>query len=336
MQGLRRRGGVVGLLLVLMFGIAACSKQEVNQPDLPHLQTDTERVYLAGLSSGGYLVHQLHLAWPYEIRGVAVFAAGPYACAEAGVTAALFNCMAVSRGAPTAAATLAKIAQAYQKDHISNPQMLASSRVYLYRAGADPVIAAPVMQVLEETYAQLAPEGLLTHVQPQAGHGLPSLDAGVACNATAAPYVNACGYSGAAASLQHLDGAPRRQVQTEPQGEILEFNQQPFKALGSKNLADTGFYYVPEQCQEGGCGTLIVLHGCEQAAEQVGSDFVRLSGFLPEADARNLVVVFPQIKSSLANPKSCWDWWGYESSAFATRGGPQMQSLRAIWQHLAH
>lgn len=325
---------VLGLLLSLPL-LVACSSNESKHPELAKLNTDTERLYIAGISSGGYLTHQLHLAWPDEIRGVAVFAAGPYACAEAGVTAALFNCMDVSRGAPTAEKSLERIQLAAKEGEIDDPAKLANDRVYLYTAGADSVIAAPVSKALEKTYAQLSPKGLKIHTQPLAGHGLPSLNAGVACEKTAAPYVNACGYSGAAESLNHLDGAVKTPVQTEPKGELLSFNQNTFKAEKSKGLAEQGFYYVPEQCAAGGCGVQLVLHGCEQGAEQIGEDFMRLSGYLQQADARDLVVLFPQASKSLPNPKGCWDWWGYESKAFATREGPQMKAIHAMWQHLS-
>lgn len=333
---LHKKSWLIALLLLISLPLlVACSSNDSKYPELPKLNTDTERLYIAGISSGGYLTHQLHLAWPDEVRGVAVFAAGPYACAKDGVAAALYNCMAVSRGAPSAKKSLELINLAAQEGELGDPADLAASRVYLYQAGADPIIAAAVSDALEKTYAQLAPKGLKTHTQALAGHGLPSLDSGVACGETAAPFVNACGYSGAAESLNHLDGSAKNMVQTEAKGELLSFNQNTFKQERSKGLAEQGFYYVPEQCAEGGCGIQLVLHGCEQGAEQVGEDFMRLSGYLQQADARDLVLLFPQARKSMPNPKGCWDWWGYESSVFATKEGPQMKAIHAMWQHLS-
>ena len=323
-----------GLLLAGLVFLTACSSNEKNYPELPKLNIDSERLYVSGISAGGYLAHQLHLAWPDEVKGVAVFAAGPYACAKDGVSAALFNCMAVSRGAPSAEKSLALIAEAAKEGELGDPELVANSRVYLYQAGADSVIANLVSDALEQTYAKLAPDNLQTHTQALAGHGFPTLSSGVACEKTATPYVNACGYSGAAESLNHLDGPAKKAVQNEAKGQLLSFNQNTFKAEKSKGLAEEGFYYVPEQCAAGGCGLQVVLHGCEQGAEKVGEDFMRLSGYLQQADARDLVLLFPQAKTSLPNPKGCWDWWGYESKAFATREGPQMQAIHAMWQHL--
>ena len=326
---------LMAFLLLLSLGLlTACSGNESKYPELPKLTTNPDRLYIAGISSGGYLTHQLHLAWPAEVRGVAVFAAGPYACAQDGLSAALGRCMGISRGAPTAKKSLELIDLAAKEGEIGDPALLENSRVYLYQAGADPVIAAPVSDALEKTYAQLAPQGLKTHTQALAGHGFPSIDAGVACKETAAPYVNACGYSGAEESLNHLDGPAKKTVAAEPKGQLLSFNQNTFKAERSKGLAEEGFYYMPEQCAAGGCGIQVVLHGCDQGAEQLGDDFMRLSGYLQQADARNLIVLFPQAKTSLPNPKGCWDWWGYESKQVATREGPKMKAIHAMWQQL--
>lgn len=328
-----RRLGILLLLLLSSLLLTGCSSAEQQEPPLPALNTDPERLYLAGLSSGGYLAHQLHLAWPDEVRGIAVFAAGPYGCAREGLSAALHRCMGVSRGAPQVNQTLEVIHSAAKAGAIGDPEALKNSRVYLYQGAADPLIHARVSQTLQQTYAQLVPDGLLSYTHPLAGHGFPTLTQGVLCSLTHSPYVNACGYDGAAASLQQLDGEIRREVSAEPRGNLTRFDQQAFKGA-SKGLADWGYVYIPPGCTKGNCGLQVVLHGCDQTAEQVGEDFIRLSGYLSQADARDLVLLFPQARASLPNPKGCWDWWGYESKVFDTREGPQMKAIRAMWQQL--
>jgi poly(3-hydroxybutyrate) depolymerase len=328
-----RRGVLLLLLLNLVLFLLGCSAGKDPIPALPKMQTDPERLYLAGLSSGATMAHQLHLAWPEEIRGVALFSASPYACARQGVSAALHRCMGVSRGVPSVETTLLAIQESAAEGQIGDPEHLASSRVYLYRGGVDPVVNWRVSEVVEKSYAQLVDEGLLSYTQPFAGHGLPTERDGVACALTAAPFMNACGFSGAAAGLEHLDGAVRHEVTTQTRGQLLPFDQRVLRGA-SKGLADQGFVYLPDGCAEPGrCGLLMVLHGCEQASEVLGETFIRQSGYLQQADARELVVVFPQVSKSLPNPKGCWDWWGYESSAFDTREGPQMQALHRIWRH---
>ena len=49
-------------------------------------------VYVAGVSSGGYMATQLHVAYSARIRGAAVFAAGPYYCSQNNVAQALNGC----------------------------------------------------------------------------------------------------------------------------------------------------------------------------------------------------------------------------------------------------
>lgn len=49
-------------------------------------------VYVAGVSSGAYLATQLQVAYSQRIRGAALFAAGPYYCAQNNVAQALYGC----------------------------------------------------------------------------------------------------------------------------------------------------------------------------------------------------------------------------------------------------
>jgi len=43
-------------------------------------------------------------------------------------------------------------------------------------------------------------------------------------------------------------------------------------------------------------------------------EFARNSGYLEVADLNNIILLFPQIKSSIlkGNWSGCWDWWAYE------------------------
>ena len=57
---------------------------------------------VSGLSSGGYMAVQLHVAHSASVRGAGVLAGGPYYCAQGSVWTAAWNCM--SPGAWNAAA----------------------------------------------------------------------------------------------------------------------------------------------------------------------------------------------------------------------------------------
>ena len=78
------------------------------------------------------------------------------------------------------------------------------------------------------------------------------------------------------------------------------------------------------------CALHLVLHGCAMSAEVVGTDFIEQSGYLPWADANDIVLAFPQVKSSMSeplNPHGCWDWWGYTGDEYRLRTGKQMLVL---------
>ena len=324
---------ILTLLLSLLL-LVGCGRGQPEHPRLPDWQLDSDRLILSGLSSGGYMAHQLHLAWPEEVNKISLFASGPYGCARAGVADALNRCMYVNRGVPSAQASLEKIQQGAQEGLLGEVEAIKNSRVFIYRAQRDAVVLAPVTETLHTLYTQLEPTALEKVVGAGAGHGFPALT-GNLCAANSRPYINACGFSGAAMSLDFLDGRVDAAVAAEPQGQLYPFGQRYYSG-DSRGFAETGYYYVPPQCSEGSreCGLLVMLHGCDQSIAEVGNALIEQSGYLQQADLRDLVVLFPQARSSMANPKGCWDWWGYESSRYDTREGLQTQALRAMWQTL--
>lgn len=49
--------------------------------------------YVSGLSSGGYLANQLHVAYSGVFQGAGIFSAGAYDCAQNSLNTALYACM---------------------------------------------------------------------------------------------------------------------------------------------------------------------------------------------------------------------------------------------------
>src|SRR5205814_4993003 len=76
--------GLVALLIV--------SAQAAAEP-LPALHAAREGVTASGVSSGGYMAVQLHVAHSTSVAGVGVIAGGPYYCAQGSLFTALYNCM---------------------------------------------------------------------------------------------------------------------------------------------------------------------------------------------------------------------------------------------------
>ena len=71
-------------ILTIFIGINVCTT----------LKTGTD-ITVSGLSSGGFMAIQMHIANSATIRGAGVFAGGPYYCAKGSITTALTNCMYV-------------------------------------------------------------------------------------------------------------------------------------------------------------------------------------------------------------------------------------------------
>lgn len=322
--------------------LTACVSEEATFPALPHLNIDPQAVTVAGLSSGGYVAHQLHLAWPETFQGAALLASGPYGCARSGLSAALTHCTGTSAGAPSVEDTLTLVHDSAEAGALGRLSLLRDDPVFLYHAGADPVVASGVTEARDHVYQAL---GAKTQVMTlaSAGHGWPvdsTVSEGVvACDETASPFLNACGHSVAAQEMSTLygDSAAAQAVDdhTQAQGHLTQFDQRPWKDVAGKHslkvLAEYGYVYVPQACDTGErCGLQLVLHGCEQSVDAIGTAFIEKSGLLAQADARQLVLLFPQAQASLANPKGCWDWWGLEGEGFDTREGQQMTALHRM------
>lgn len=319
--------------------LTACVSEEASFPALPHLNIDPQAVTVAGLSSGGYVAHQLHLAWPETFHGAALLASGPYGCARAGLSAALTHCTGTAAGAPSVEDTLTLVQESAEAGALGHLDLLRDDPVFLYHAGADPVVASGVTDARDHLYQAL---GAKTQVMTlaSAGHGWPVdrhvAEEVVACDETASPFLNACGQSVAAEEMTMLYGdAASSADHTQAQGRLAQFDQRSWKNPAGKHslkvLADYGYVYVPQACENGAqCGLQLVLHGCEQSVDAIGTAFIEKSGLLTQADARQVVLLFPQAQASLANPKGCWDWWGLEGEGYDTREGQQMKALHSM------
>jgi poly(3-hydroxybutyrate) depolymerase len=328
----------VGLAAVL----AGCGGREpAAQPRgdrLAAVPVAADSVTVSGISAGGYMAVQFHVAHSASVRGAGVLAAGPYYCAQNSVTDALGRCMKGDPPIPSdeLATLTSRLALNEEIDPIAH---LADDRVWIFHGGADPFVGKPVVDALYAFYATLVSPRQITRVElPEAGHVFPARDPTLApCGATEPPFVGNCAFDGARKMLEHLYG-PFAPKPTSPlPGELRTVNLAPYAATaGATGLAAQGWLYVPAACSgtgvPGRCRLHVVFHGCKQGASYVKDEFVRRSGYLAAADAGDVVVLFPQVEPSFQplNPNGCWDWWGYGSEAYATRHGPQIMAVKAM------
>ena len=295
---------------------------------LPPLLIDQTQTTVSGLSAGGYMAVQLHVAYSATFkRGAAVAAGGPFYCAEGVLSNATGRCMKHDSLIPVAG--LANITNNWATQGLVDPvENLQSSKVFLFSGTQDSVVKTAVMDDLLVYYKNFVPTANIQYKKDiGAEHSMVTDDYGNACNFKGTPYINNCGFDLAGAFLQQLYGPLNARNNGTLTGQFMEFNQSAF--VTGHGMAATGWVYVPQSCAAGqNCRLHVVLHGCKQNSVDVGQQYVRNTGYPRWADNNKLVLLFPQTSASATN--SCWDWWGYDSANYAKKSGPQMAAIKAM------
>jgi len=320
------------LLGVLLLLLAGCDERALER--LPPVADPEQPITVSGISSGGYMATQFHVAHSALVAGAGMIASGPYRCAEGSLRHALGRCMRGSEPIPVDELLRATSVLALEGE-IDPIAELATDRVWILHGQADDTVAKPVVDALQAYYAALIEPRHLARVdRPGLGHTFPTRANGTACDRTKSPFLGACDYDAAGALLAHLLGTLRPADPARP-GRLLEFDQRAYSGpVGSSGLAARGWLFVPEPCtvSPAGCRVHVVFHGCKQGAQAIGDRFVKGAGYLEWAASNRLVVLFPQIEPSYVplNPNGCWDWWGYEGDDYALRAGAQIAAVRAM------
>ncbi|RRD56634.1 hypothetical protein EII20_10180 [Comamonadaceae bacterium OH2545_COT-014] len=300
---------------------------------LPSLRIDPAQTSVSGVSSGGYMAVQLHVAYSATFKkGAGVIAAGPFHCAQGAVAHALGRCMTNPSAIPVA--QLVRATRDWSASgHLDATAHLASSRVYLFSGAQDSVVKPGVVQALRDYYLHFVPPAQLTYVNTVAAeHAMVTDDHGAACATKADPYINDCDYDLAGAILQHLYGPLAPRNEGAPAGQLTEFDQTGFTT--GHAMGRSGWIYVPALCASGQqpCRLHVALHGCRQNTAAVGAQYARHAGYNRWADSNRLVVLYPQTGDTA--PNGCWDWWGYGSADYARQSAPQMQAIKAMVDQL--
>ena len=292
---------------------------------------DVAAFTVSGVSSGGYMAVQMHVAYSSRVVGAAALAAGPYYCARGSLWSAWNQCMT---GAPAPTRSDAeRFAREKRIDPLAN---LGAARVWLFSGTEDRTVVPRVVEALAGQYALFGAKPVLIADKP-AGHAMVTEEAGAACAATEPPFINDCDYDAAGELLRHLLG-PLLSPSSRRDGQLLSFDQREFGATQAASMAQAGFVYLPTACRDGKCRVHVAFHGCRQNADAVGERFVREAGYNRWADTNHLIVLYPQTVARTVgwpfNPRGCWDWWGYTGPAYATKEGPQMRAVLAMVERL--
>jgi hypothetical protein len=325
------------LTVLIVFCLGACSRSDnlpIAQHDLavaPDARPSLAHpVTVSGVSSGGYMAVQTHVALSDRVAGVGVVAGGPYHCAAGSVGNALGRCMS---GDDLEVAPLITFTRAAaESGEISATEFLREAKVWIFHSAKDQIVGRSVAVALADFYREFLSAEQISFVDDiDAAHGWPTLDTGKDCLEIGGDFINACEFDTAGNLLNHLyENLNPRVVETGGE-ELASIDLSGYLESGS-GIADTGYIFVPNECRQldADCRLHISFHGCRQGAEFVDDRFAVNSGLNEWAAQNRIVVVYPQIVSSLMNPQGCWDWWGYTGPQYDRKSGKQLSGMDAI------
>ena len=273
-------------------------------------------------------------------------AGGPYYCAADRKLAYVYICMGQVPLFPpnpyVMAAAAKRSASARRIDPLSN---LTERHIYVFSGTDDSVVRTSAVNATASFFELVGVQKsnlIYVHDVP-AGHAVIAPGYGNNCSANSAPYISHCtlhgkSYDQAGALLTHIYGELQPRVDVSS-GAIVSFNQRAY-AAASTGMAAIGYLYVPLTCAGGErCKVHVAIDGCLQAAGSAdgrfGNQFYTKTGYNNWADNNHILVLYPQVESGRSNnPQDCWDWWGYSSTKYAYKSGPQMKAIMAMVHRL--
>ena len=320
---------------------------------LPAYAVSRNDIFIAGISSGGFMAVQMDVAYSSVFKGAAIYAGGPDYCAEGSLETALTAC---SQNVPTVdASSLVATTQAWSAqgsiDPVSN---LQAQPVYLWSGLLDTTVRQPVMDALQSYYEALGANVFHYDNDFLAAHGWESPYGPLNCGTQASPYVIGCHqgsdqasaagsgnaapgpfYDSVAVWLTRFLGTLKPKNTGTLNGTIVPFDQNQFapdQDAAAISMDNTGYAFVPADCTGGKrCRLILALHGCNQSYSAIGMTFIQTAGINEWADTNQVIVLYPQTIATAAtgyNPQGCWNWWGYLNDPnYALKDGPQMQTL---------
>jgi poly(3-hydroxybutyrate) depolymerase len=315
------------------FSPSASSLSSSSVSSLGAYNVNPNSVTVAGISSGGFMAVQLQVAYSSRIFGTAVFAGGPYYCAQGSVSLATGQC---ESGTGISLSSVIYYTNMQSANGTIDPTSnLANKPIYMFSGTADTTVHQAVMDNLSQYYLNYTDSSHISYDNDTpAAHGWISPDGPNSCASSYIPYINNCSIDPEQTFLTMFYGTLNTKNSGTLAGSYIQFNQNPFVAGGNAqaiSMDSTGWAYVPAACASGqACRLTIALHGCLQYQGVVQQQFVQKSGINEWADTNNIIVLYPQATTSSSNPLGCWDWWGYNSADYALKTAPQMAAIMAM------
>jgi poly(3-hydroxybutyrate) depolymerase len=331
MASLRRLGWLLGAIVLSV--MTSSAEAQVQTSPLSGYNVAPSTVTVAGISSGGFMATQLQVAYSKSIFGTAIFAGGPYYCAQGSLATAQGYCLS-GNGIPLS--TLISYTNTQATNGTIDPTSnIASKPIYMFSGTNDTTVHQPVMNTLQSYYLNYTTAANITYNNTTpAAHAWISPYGSNACASSQIPYINNCGIDVEQTFLTLFYGTLNAKNTGNLTGSYINFDQNGFVTGGiAKNYSmdSTGWLFVPTNCTNGqACRLVVALHGCLQSQGIIQQQFVQNSGIDQWADTNNIIVLYPQATTSSPNPLGCWDWWGYNGPDYALKSGPQMKAIMSM------
>ncbi|MES2947789.1 MAG: PHA-depolymerase-like protein [Pseudomonadota bacterium] len=328
---------------------------------LPKFNVNLNETSVSGLSSGGYMAVQFHVAYSALVKGAGIIAGGPYFCAkdDQNTATSICSCTGFTGCQPAQAALMVPeliqiTNQSATQGGIDPTSNLSGARVWLFSGVKDTVVPPPVMQALETYYKNyIPPSNIFFEQGVVAEHAMPTELFGNACDFRGDPFINKCPFDAAGKLLGWIYGTVNPRNTGTLGGQFIEFDQSEFlPSPATHGMWPTGWVYVPAACQQNTqCRVHVVFHGCKQypgapfgsgPQGRIADVYVKNSGYNVWADTNQIIVLYPQAnvmnvgtRLPRSNPNGCWDWWGYDDANYAQKSGRQMLAVKKMVDRLA-
>jgi poly(3-hydroxybutyrate) depolymerase len=308
-----------------------------NAPLPSNLPINPDTITVSGISSGGAMAIQIHVAFSSIIKGVGAIASPPYYCAQGQLSSAMmcmYSPLVVNLDQLVSTAKSYEIAG--KIDPLSN---LAKQNAYIFSGTKDTIVAPGSVQKAIQFYEKFNTDMKVVTNIPAQHAWITDNTKDSACGYLGTPFINNCNRDVAGEILHTVlfDKVTPKPRQASKKENLFKFDQSSYGS-SSQGLYSWGNIYIPTACQvhknmtNDQCHLHISFHGCEQNFDYIGERFTAGSGLNEWAESNNIVVLYPQASkiSFLTNPNACWDWWGYTNADYANKDGVQMKAIKAM------
>jgi len=292
---------------------------------------------VSGLSSGAAMAVQYHVIHSSVVKGAGVIAGSPYGCASLHITDALHAC-GKEPDLISIPDLITATTSAHEAGSIDATSHLANAKVWLYSGTKDSVVLPGVMQKVQTYYQNyLKSSNIQTVFNIESEHAFITNNYGNKCDFLGTPFINNCDFDAAGDLLAHLLGTlkPKVSAISNNIGKLSQLSFIPSGGPDAAAMADDAYVYTPSGCQgQSGCRVHVAFHGCDQTVPQVEDAFYAHAGYNEWAESNNIIILYPQAKITTADPKACWDWWGFTGANYATKSAVQVETISAMVDHL--